>query len=165
MTPELENAIANVRRVFSRYSLNGRIIVCNCPSCVAPEVERELIRTPLSELSSSLLAEYTNSAHGWDDRIAEDLRYFLPRYFELIALDDIPCQLDLEICLRRLSNAAWHEEWPAAEAKAIDDFFAALLRARLGNTDLPAGHHLFERGEEAEAVLCLAANAGGDMQQ
>jgi hypothetical protein len=165
MTPELENAIANARRVFSRYSLNGRIIVCNCPSCVAPEVERELIRTPLSELSSSLLAEYTNSAHGWDDKIAEDLRYFLPRYFQLIALDEIPCQLDLEICLRRLSNAAWHEEWPATEAKAIDDFFAALLRARLGNTDLPAGYHLFERGEEAEAVLCLAANAGGDMQQ
>jgi hypothetical protein len=55
MTPELENAIANARRVFSRYSLNGRIIVCNCPSCVAPEVEHELIRTPLSELSSSLL--------------------------------------------------------------------------------------------------------------
>lgn len=165
MTPELENAVANARRVFSRYSLNGRIIVCNCPCCVAPETERLLINTPLAELSSSLLAEYTNSAHGWDDKIAEDLRYFLPRYFELIALGDIPCQLDLEICLRRLSNAAWHEEWPAVEAKTIDDFFAAMLRARLGNTDLPAGHHLFHSGEDAEAVLCLAANAGGDMRQ
>jgi hypothetical protein len=32
MTPELESAIANAKRVFSRYALNGRIIVCNCVS-------------------------------------------------------------------------------------------------------------------------------------
>jgi hypothetical protein len=169
MTPELDSAVVNARRVFSRYALNGRIIVCNCPCCVAPEVERELIRTPLHELSSALLAEYTNSAHGWDDKVAQDLRYFLPRYFELIARDDVPCQLDLEVCLRRLANAAWHEEWPAAEAKAIDDFFVAMLRSRLGaslgKTDLPTGYQLFTSGEAAEAVLCLAANAGGDMQQ
>lgn len=165
MTPELESAIANAKRVFSGYALNGRIIVCNCNSCVAPEIERELIRTPLHTLSSALLAEYTNSAHSWDERVAEDLRYFLPRYFELIALDDVPCQLDLEVCLTRLANAAWHDEWPAAEAKAIDDFFVAMLRSRLGNADLPTGYQLFQSGEDAEAVLCLAANAGGDMQQ
>ena len=134
--------------------LNGRIIVCNCPCCVTPEVERLLISTPLAELSSPLLAEYTNSAHGWDDKIAEDLRYFLPRYFELIALGHVPCQLDLEICLRRLSNAAWHEEWPATEAKAIDDFFAAMLRARLGKADLPTGHHaLPERRRRRSCAL------------
>ena len=40
-----------------------------------------------------------------------------------------------------------------------------MLRARLGKADLPTGHQLFERGEDAEAVLCLAANAGGDVQQ
>jgi hypothetical protein len=169
MTPELESAVANARQVFSRYALNGRIVVCNCPCCVAPEVEHELISTPLHELSSALLAEYTNSAHVWDDKVADDLRYFLPRYFELLALDDVPCQLDLEVCLRRLANAAWHEEWPAAEAKAIDDFFVAMLRSRLdkslGKIDLPTGYHLFTSGEDAEAMLCLAANAGGDMQQ
>jgi hypothetical protein len=36
MTPELESAIANAKRVF--YALNGRIIVCN--SCVAPEMRQ-----------------------------------------------------------------------------------------------------------------------------
>ena len=169
MTPELENAVANAKQVFSRYALNGRIIVCNCPCCVAPELERDLIRTPLHELSSALLAEYTNSAHGWNDKVADDLRYLLPRYFELIAGDDVPCHLDLEMCLRRLSNAAWHDAWPAAEAKAIDDFFVAMLRSRLGQrlgkADMPTGYQLFTSGEDAEAVLCLAANAGSDMQQ
>jgi hypothetical protein len=38
MTPELEGAIANAKRVFARYALNGRIIVCN--SCVAPEMRQ-----------------------------------------------------------------------------------------------------------------------------
>ena len=71
MTPELESAIANAKRVFSRCALNGRIIVCNCNSCVAPEIERELICTPLHMLSSSLLAEYTNSAHSWDERVSK----------------------------------------------------------------------------------------------
>jgi hypothetical protein len=55
MTSELESAIANAARVFSRYALNGRIIVCNCNSCLATEIERELICTPLHVLSSSLL--------------------------------------------------------------------------------------------------------------
>ena len=105
MTPELRARGRQRRKVFARYSLNGRIIVCNCPVCVAPETERELIRTPLQQMSSGLLAEYTHSAHGWDGKIADDFRYFLPRYFELIAAATCRAITVIETCLGRMLPA------------------------------------------------------------
>jgi len=74
MRPELERAIANARKAFARYKLGGRITVCTCPSCVGPAQERALVATPRDQISPELLAEYTHSAHGWDERVAEDFR-------------------------------------------------------------------------------------------
>jgi hypothetical protein len=164
MAPELQSAVDNARRVFARYSLNGRIIVCNCPVCVAPEIERQLIRTPLHAISRDLLTEYTHSAHGWDGKIADDFRYFLPRYFELIAAGEIPCNNGLETCLGRMLHAAYGKDWPQEEADAIDGFFVALFRAELGKPLGPADYSLFDAGEGAEAVLCCMAHAGGDVR-
>jgi len=151
--------------VFAAYRLHGRLDVCRCNCCVGPEQERLLLVTPLEQIPSDLLAEYTNSAHSWSPQVGEELRYFLPRYFELLAADDVPCQLGIEICLARLANVPYRGEWPQPEAEAIDDFFAALLRARLDapatfveEGGLPACH-----AEAGEDVLCMAAHAGGDM--
>ena len=164
MTPELEKAVANARKVFSRYSLNGRIIVCNCQSCVAPQIERELIRTPLQQVSSALLSEYTHSAHGWDGKIADDFRYFLPRYFELIAAGDVPGNTGLEPCLDRMFDSSYRQEWPKKEADAVDAFFVALMRAELAKPNAPGEFGLFEAAGGAEAILCCFAHASGDVQ-
>ena len=164
MTPELERAVANAQKAFARYSLNGRIIVCNCPVCVAPETERELIGTPLAQMSSTLLAEYTHSAHGWDDKIADDFRYFLPRYFELIAADDIPSHHGIESVLDRMYPANYRKAWPQEEVDAIDGFFVALFRAELNKPDVAGDFGLYEAGEGAEAILCSFAGIGGDVR-
>jgi len=165
MTPELERAVANAKKVFARYSLNGRIIVCNCNVCVAPEVERELIRTPLQQVSSRLLAEYTHSAHGWDGKIEDDFRYFLPRYFELIADGDVPSNTGIETCLERMLAADYRKTWPQKEADAVDAYFVALFAAELARPC--AGDDVFglyDAGEGAEAILCCFAHAGGDVR-
>lgn len=164
MTPELEHAVANAAKIFARYSLNGRIIVCKCPVCVAPEIERELIRTPLSQMSSALLSEYTHSAHGWDGRIEDDFRYFLPRYFELIAEGDAPSNTGIETCLERMHPANYRQQWPGKEADAVDAFFVALFRAELNKPDVASDFGLYEAGEGAEAVLCAFAHIGGDVR-
>src|SRR5262245_1083074 len=163
--PNLRTAVANSYRVFAPYRLHGRLDVCRCACCVGPEQERLLLLTPLEQIPSALLAEYTNSAHSWSQQVGEELRYFLPHYFDLLAADDVPCQLGIEICLARLANVAYRDEWPRPEAEAIDDFFAALLRARLDTLatfveegGLPAYHT-----EAGEDVLCMAAHAGGDI--
>lgn len=112
MTSKLTAAVENAYRVFRRYSLGGRIVVCNCNCCVHPDIEKRLIGTPLREVSNDLLAEYTNSAHGYDtDKIANDFRYFLPRYFELIAAGELPTSNYEEVMLRRLGDANYAATW------------------------------------------------------
>jgi hypothetical protein len=161
---DIDAVIDNAYRVFGRYELGGRIIVCRCPSCVAPQIERALIRTPLHELTADTLAEYTNSAHEWDGKFEDDLKYFLPRYFELLALGEVPSTTGVETCLRRLSHADYRAKWPDAEVKAIDDAFVALLRLALeippqdDRDEFPTYH-----ADPIEDLICMVAFAGGDV--
>lgn len=165
MTPELSIAVENAYREFSGYRLRGAIAVCKCNVCVSDEDEKALCTVPLRQIPSQLLSEYTLSAHGCDDRVADELRYFLPRYFELIALDDLPTTLGIETCLGRLHDARFRTSWPASEVGAIVAFFAALLRARLAEPPEvdPMGIPAFSR-DTAEELLCMVAYAGADME-
>jgi hypothetical protein len=132
ITPELASAIANAYEVFGRYSLDGEIEVCRCNVCVSPQIERALIETPLRTISRELLAEYTSSAHGYSPgKIANDFRYLLPRYFELIASDQIPTLHLDEAILSRLAFADYRNVWPTPEVAAVDRFFAAWFSAVL----------------------------------
>lgn len=164
MTPELAAAVENAYREFTRYRLRGAITVCDCNVCVSAKDARALCTVPLRQISSALLSEYTHSAHGWDDRIADEVRYFLPRYFELIAQADPPTNIDIAICLTRLHDAAYRTKWPAAETAVIDNFLVALLQAKLSEApDIdPAG---FPRpgADAVEDMLCMAAHADGDI--
>src|SRR6187402_2539494 len=130
MTPEVAEAVENAYRVFARYDLRGGVSVCRCNVCVAPECERKLNTIPLRQISSGLLAEYTSSAHGFDGKTENDLRYYLPRYFELIAAGDPPTTLDEQICLQRLHEADYPRNWGPQEAGAVDRFLVELLRDR-----------------------------------
>ena len=131
MTPELQATVEEAYRLFAPYTIGSTLIVCNCNVCMSKEHERELVRTPLREIPSKLLAEYTNSAHSWDDdQVAREMRYFLPRYLELIALGDPPDNMDLDICLRRLAYAQWRSKWPQAASRAARHLLRSLDRGR-----------------------------------
>jgi hypothetical protein len=163
MDADLQAAIENAYRVFAAYELDDGIDVCRCNSCVGPEQERLLATTPVRALSRDLLSEYTHSAHSWNDRVADEFRHFLPRYFELIAVREDPCQFGT--CLDRLANAAYRPDWPRAEADAIDGFFAALFRVRIA---APARYVDFGgiaslADNDAEDLLGTAASAGVDL--
>lgn len=165
MTPELQAAIEDAYRVFEPYGKGGSLIVCFCPVCMTNESEQSLVATPLRDTPSGLLAEYTNSAHGMDEAIAREFRHFLPRYFELIALDDPPDNMGLAICLRRLGFAPWRATWPSAEVAIIDRFFdtfAADAVHHIDTVEWPVGHRL--RFNYAD-VLTLVATAGGDIDR
>jgi hypothetical protein len=163
MDADLHAAIENAYRVFAAYELRGELEVCRCNSCVGPEQERLLATTPVRALSRELLSEYTHSAHGWSDRVAGELRHFLPRYFELIAAHEDPCQFGT--CLDRLADAAYRYDWPKVEADAVDDFFAALFRARITASAryVDFGGVASLDDNDAEDVLCTAASAGVDL--
>lgn len=165
MSPELRSIVEEAYGVFGGYRPAAPTLsVCHCNVCMTEETELELVKTPLREIPSGLLAEYTNSAHGWDDGpIAREMRYFLPRYFELIADYDPPDHMGIDICLRRLGYAKWREKWPAQEEQIIDRFFDAFLVASLSKLDLvhwPVGWRLeFDLGD----VLTMIVTADGDI--
>jgi hypothetical protein len=165
MTPELKEIIEEAYRVFGRYGVRRSLTVCHCDCCMTPETEQELLVTPLREIPHELLAEYTNSAHEWDDGpVAREMRYFLPRYFELIALNECPFDMDIDICLRRLAHAEWRAKWPAEEVEIIDRYFDALVASsthKLKLVEWPAGWRLqFDMAD----VLTLIVTAQGNLE-
>lgn len=167
MTPELKTIVEDAYRVFGRYRPeSGTLTVCICNVCMTVETERELIKTPLREIPSNLLAEYTNSAHDWDDGpVAREMRYFLPRYLELIAEYDPPDNMGIDICLRRIGRGGWRSKWPAEEEDVIDRFLDAFLVASLSRLELvlwPVGWRLdFDLAD----VLTMIVTAGGNLDR
>jgi hypothetical protein len=163
---KLRAVVEDGYRVFSQYTCAGSFVVCHCPCCMTEETEAELVRTPLRVIPSWLLAEYTNSAHGWDDdMILADMLYLLPRYLDLIAADDVPSQLGLAQCLNQLGSAKWRQKWLSGEIDVLDRFFDALIVERVEDLSLaewPVGWCL--AGEIYE-VLCLTVLSGGDIER
>jgi hypothetical protein len=168
VSPELAASVASAYRAFAGERIGARLHVCRCPVCFGSSeaAERALTTTPLAEIPADLLAEYTNSAHEWDD----EMLYFLPRYLDLIARGECPSQVAVEFSLSRLAWIDWCTAWPAARREALETFFAALLRDRLAGRGLAAARWHFEgadggfydRSDLAQA-LCIVANAGGDL--
>jgi hypothetical protein len=162
MIPALRAVIDEAYLVFADYGIGDDLVVYQSDVCMSVETKRALLRTPLAEIPAEILAEYTNSAHGWDDRVADEIRYFLPRYLELIAQDDPPDSMGMDICLRRLADVDWRKTWPEREAGVLDRFFDELLVAGLARLDLalwPAG---WRPAHDIGDVLSLAVSAGGD---
>jgi hypothetical protein len=164
VTPELQAIIAEAYEVFARYRLAGPLTVCHCACCTTEDTERALLTTPLKEIPAELLAEYTNSAHVWDDDVvAREMRHFLPRYFELIAGNDPPDHLGVDICLRRLEEAQWRAKRPAVEVCLLDRFFDALLVDSLPRLELARWPMGLRLSFDLADVLTLVVRADGDI--
>ncbi len=166
MRPQLHAVIEEAYEDFGDYRVRHSLSVCHCNCCMTEENERGLLKTPLRDIPSNLLAEYTNSAHGWDDGpVVREMRYFLPRYLELLAIDDPPDNGGIDTCLRRLGYAHWRTKWPDRERDVIDRFFDEYMRSSLGRTDLvlwPVGWRL---AFDVSDVLTLVVTAHGDLQR
>lgn len=164
LTPRLEAAVAHSYEVFGKYQLSGTIVHCDCNVCMSMEQALMLSSLPLKYISSSLLAEYTNSAHGYDEEVIEpEFKHFLPRYFDLIANCEPPSHLDLDVCLVRLDG--YRDRWPDKETEVVNEFFDAFLEASLFQLKLlewPVGYRLEYDLSEVFGMVTLA---GGDVER
>ena len=163
----LTAAVENAYSVFARYRPGSQLATCRCPQCMDDDTEQLLLKTPLREIDCHLLSEYTWSANGTNDPKYDDneLRYFLPRYFELIAADEQPCFGDPEPALRQLGTIGYRASWPGHEVEAIDRFFSALFRVTLAK---PLLWHQTEfvgivAISDVEDTMCVIAYGAGDM--
>jgi hypothetical protein len=123
--PALQDAVEAAYQVFAGYQAGPRLAVCHCPCCMSDETEAALLAADRRAVSRELLCEFTNSAHGAGN--PDQVRYFLPRYLELLAQGEETSVLGLETSLGRLREVAW-EAWPEAEVQVIRDFAAAYYR-------------------------------------
>lgn len=163
-TPELARLVDEAYDVFRPYTIGSALVVCHCNVCMTDETERALVGTPLREISALLLSEYTNSAHPWNDgQVAREQRYFLPRYMDLIARNDPPCNMGMEICLRRLMEAHWRTNWPAPQADLIDRFFDALVRGAMERLEVIPWEREADPKVDMEDLMTMIVRAGGDL--
>jgi hypothetical protein len=166
MNPELEATVRDAYGIFAGYRVENSLSVCHCPCCMTVETGRELLKTPLRQISSGLLSEYTNSAHGWDDGlVAREMRYFLPRYLELIAANDPPEDGGMAVCLRRLAYAQWRKKWPEAEVDVLERFFDQFALACLKKLETEACPSGWRLAFDFRSVLTLAVTADADLDR
>jgi hypothetical protein len=141
MSDDLQAAIVHAYDVFRPYAERFSASVCRCPVCFAEADRERLLKLPLREIDGYLLDQYSWSAHGHDGDgpFSDDLRYLLPRYFELFALNDAALHNAPECNLMQLGRTPYRTVWSAAEVAAIDRYFDALLNACLANVAIEGG--------------------------
>ena len=141
MTAQLQAAIDHAFVVFAPYAKRFSAQVCRCNSCFTEADRDRLLKLPLRQIDGYLLDQYSWSAHGHDDDgpFSDDLRYLLPRYFELFALNDPKLHDAPECNLMQLGRTAYRAAWPATEVEVIDRYFDALLLACLANGNVEGG--------------------------
>lgn len=120
MTP-LQNAIANLYKVFSTYNESG-MQYCDC-GCIDQEDVHRLGAAPLSELSEEVLARYHVSAlFTWGT--LTHYKHYLPRILELYTHKRKDALVDLYDIGHKLADADW-PAWPHGEVQALKDFVMA----------------------------------------
>lgn len=169
MTTQLQSAIDHAYAVFAPYENRFTARVCTCLVCFLDEDRNRLIKLDLREIDGRLLSQYSWSAHGEDDDgpLSDDLRYLLPRYFELIALNDPTLHEALECVLMQLGRTSYRTAWSSEEVEAIDKYFDALLLASLANIALVPGYRgqIYHCALKFTDVLGMMVCAGGDVQR
>ena len=175
MIAQLEAAVENAYCVFGTYRVDKPLSVCFCSVCMNEETEKKLRTTSLRSITTDLLFEYRNSCHDRKEpKAGDELRYFLPRYFELIAQGKADEMHPEGICcvLLPLRDLNWRNAWPNAEVAAIDGFFAAIVTSwvehmdvvrhceRVGKDYIDGSWHL---GWDLSFVLDMILESGGDI--
>jgi len=149
MRPQLSEAIDGLYAQF-RASPPERIDACPC--CRDPANYRPLHQKALRNLTSDELGPYTTSALLTVGALP-DLKYFLPRIFELAALEPYAWP-DIEIRLSKLKHGGCRA-WSPPEQKALERFLSEWLEELLSESTPDA--------DIVDSLVCGMAGAGCDI--
>lgn len=103
------------------------------------ENEALLARLPVREIPHELLMEYNDGA-ATEKTPDDEIKHFLPRYFELISNFDFPSH-SVEIALKRLSPFD-REAWSDEELELLNAFSLAFFEKCLSTYPLPTRDEL-----------------------
>ncbi|SRR6266568_230766 len=148
-TPRLAEAIQELCRVFKPYQVRRHPE--GCPCCVSDFDKRRLFSKPLTELSPDDLGRFAwKVLTTWGT--VEDLKHFLPRLLELVALDECT-PFEREVLFGKLRLGGW-TAWPDSERESVKKYLNAVwedcLRSEAGDVWL-------------DELLCGLGNAVDDL--
>ncbi|MGL4325449.1 MAG: hypothetical protein ACRCTD_15540, partial [Beijerinckiaceae bacterium] len=95
----------------------------------------------------------------------EQMRYFLPRYFEILATEEEPYHGGTEFMLKRLGGMAWRTLWPEEERAVVEQFFDAMIVEWIDVYRLHAAQTGLFLDSKIKEILIMVILAGGDIQR
>lgn len=121
---------------------------------MTPQEENTLATLPLREISKDLLAKYNDSAKPAKTGI-DEIKYFLPRFFELVGQFHFPSH-SAELSFSRLSPFD-KNEWSAQEQELLSLFSLDFFKHCLSVYPLPAFN------ERIDCILIMFHKSGFDI--
>ena len=139
---ELDKLLKQGYELFAPYAIGSTLRVCKA-CCVTEAEEKELVSTPLRQVSRSLLQNaYYESARDYSDQELREMKHFLPRVLELVSDFEFPAH-STEITFTRL-DLDQPARWTAPEVAFLNAFARAFFQKCLRQYPLPDGSDLAE---------------------
>jgi hypothetical protein len=150
-------SIERLHEVSARYLLEDD--VDGCPHCTTDADHAAIHPTLLKRLTATDLERFAfKTMTTWGD--VSDFKDFLPRMFELVAVEGDIGDTDVEVVFGKLEYARW-STWPTEEKKAVSDYCASLWRWVLGKE--PVDDDEFSLSDASERYLGALDQAMDDV--
>ncbi len=130
----MQETIDRSYKVFAKYKPARPLDVCT-DCCMTPEEENTLATLPLKEITAEFLAKYNDSAKPAKTSI-DEVKYFLPRYFDLIGQFRFPSH-SAELSFSRLTPFD-KSEWTVQEQELLKQYAVDLFSHCLSVYPIPA---------------------------
>lgn len=150
MLPEI---IDKSYRIFSKYYPTGQLDICT-DCCMTPDAAAKLASLPVRQIPKDLLAEYNDGAKPEKTRI-EEIKHFLPRYFDLVGQFEFPTH-STELSFSRLIPFD-KTEWTKEELELLSQFPKEYFKHCLSVYPIPSFN------DKVDTILIMFWRAGFDI--
>lgn len=142
--------VSEAYRVFT-YPKPSSIEVCE-GCCMDADIEADFFRPPIAELPLHYVQDWFFAACDPAGIARDTWGYLLPRILEILAVDEDPASVGLEVSLNRFETGN-PENWSPEEWQVLDRFQRAYLKREMAR----------ERGC-LDDTLCMFALAGWPLE-
>ena len=122
--------------LFAKYNPTRPLDICTA-CCMKPEDEAKLANFPVRQIPKDLLAEYNDGAAPAKTRI-EEVKHFLPRYFDLVGQFEFPTH-SAELSFSRLIPFD-KTEWTKEELELLNQFPKEYFKHCLSIYPIPSSY-------------------------
>jgi hypothetical protein len=151
-------AVVNLYAAFKRYESPKTLLDVCTGCCMDGKLEKEMRRLPLASLNQNQFYEYNSSAKS-EVQPANEIKYLIPRVFELLSKGD-NLHHSTELYLDRVGRVP-EGTFCEAERKALDDFAFVFFSEGL-KQEFCGEKGLFQR-EDAFTILLMFEIGGFDI--